>query len=259
VTIARPGDQGPPRRVVELFGVPVDALGFEESVQRIRAWVEAGRPRRHVVVNAAKVVALTRDPALAQVIRSCDMVSPDGMSVVWASRLLGRPLPERVNGTDLMERLVAVAADTGRSVYLLGARPEVVERTVEVLAGRHPTLKVAGFRDGYWSDDDEVVDAIRSAGPDYLFVGIPSPRKELWLAANLDRLGVPFAMGVGGSFDVIAGHLRRAPRWACANGLEWVWRVWQEPRRMWRRYLVGNTRFCVLVARELVRGRAGAW
>jgi N-acetylglucosaminyldiphosphoundecaprenol N-acetyl-beta-D-mannosaminyltransferase len=237
---------------VELFGVPVDALTFEETVERIRTWVEVGEPRQHVVVNAAKVVALARDPALADVIRNCHMVSPDGMSVVWASRLLGRPLPERVNGTDLMERLVAAAADTGRSVFFLGARPDVVERTVEVFRARHPALKVAGYRDGYWSDDDLVVKGIRSAGPDYLFVGIPSPRKEFWISSRLAELGVPFVMGVGGSFDVIAGRYRRAPRWACANGLEWVWRVWQEPRRMWKRYLFGNAWFCALVARELV-------
>jgi N-acetylglucosaminyldiphosphoundecaprenol N-acetyl-beta-D-mannosaminyltransferase len=240
---------------VELFGVPVDALTLDESVERIVAWVEAGDPGQHVVVNAAKVVALTKDPALAEVIRNCDMVSPDGMSVVWASRLLGRRLPERVNGTDRMERLIAVAADTGRSVFFLGATPEVVEKTVEVFCSRHPTLKVAGYRDGYWSDDDVVVKEIRCAGPDYLFVGIPSPRKEFWLSACLDDLGVPFAMGVGGSFDVMAGRYRRAPRWACAYGLEWLWRVWQEPRRMWKRYLFGNARFCALVARELVRSR----
>jgi N-acetylglucosaminyldiphosphoundecaprenol N-acetyl-beta-D-mannosaminyltransferase len=244
---------------VELFGVPVDALTFEETVERIRAWVEAGEPRQHVVVNAAKVVALARDPALAEVIRGCHMVSPDGMSVVWASWLLGHRLPERVNGTDLMERLVEVAAESGRSVFFLGARPEVVARTVEGFRARHPVLEVAGYRDGYWSDDELVVERIRSAGPDYLFVGIPSPRKEFWISSRLDELKVPFVMGVGGSFDVIAGQYRRAPRWACANGLEWVWRVFQEPRRMWKRYLFGNARFCALVARELLRarGRAG--
>jgi N-acetylglucosaminyldiphosphoundecaprenol N-acetyl-beta-D-mannosaminyltransferase len=233
----------------------VDALTFDETVERIRAWVETGDPRQHVFLNAAKVVALSRDPALAEVIRGCDMVSPDGMSVVWASRLLGRPLPERVNGTDLMERLVAVAADTGRSVFFLGAQPDVVEKTVEVFCDRHPTLEVAGYRDGYWLDDDVLVKEVRSAGPDYLFVGIPSPRKEHWISARLDELGVPFTMGVGGSFDVIAGRYRRAPRWARANGLEWVWRVWQEPRRMWKRYLLGNTNFCALVVAELFSDR----
>jgi N-acetylglucosaminyldiphosphoundecaprenol N-acetyl-beta-D-mannosaminyltransferase len=243
---------------VELFGVLVDSLTMDQTVNRIRSWIESGGPHQHVVVNAAKVVALCADSELADVIRNCDMVSPDGMSVVWASRLLGRRLPERINGTDLMERLVAQAADSGRSVFFLGARAEVVERTVEVFCTQHPTLKVAGHSHGYWTDDDQIVRQIASAGPDYLFVALPSPRKEFWLAANLKRLDVPFAMGVGGSFDVIAGLYRRAPRWACTAGLEWFWRVCQEPRRLWRRYLVGNTRFCLLVARELLPVRAGS-
>jgi N-acetylglucosaminyldiphosphoundecaprenol N-acetyl-beta-D-mannosaminyltransferase len=239
---------------VDLFGVPVDVLTMDETVERIRGWVASGGPRQHVVLNAAKVVELERSPALAEVVRGCDMVSPDGVSVVWASRLLGRPLPERVNGTDLMERLVATAARDGRSVYFLGARPEVVARTVEVFRRRHPDLRVAGYHHGYWADDRQLVERVRRARPDYLFLGIPSPRKEFWLSANLEALGVPFAMGVGGSFDVIAGVHRRAPRWACEHGLEWVWRLAQEPRRMWRRYLVGNSLFVGLVLRERLRG-----
>jgi N-acetylglucosaminyldiphosphoundecaprenol N-acetyl-beta-D-mannosaminyltransferase len=238
---------------VDLFGVPVDALTMDETVDRIRSWVAAGGPRQHVVLNAAKVVELERSPALADVIRRCDLVSPDGVSVVWASRLLGRPLPERVSGIDLMERLVATAAKDGRTVYFLGARPEVVARTVEVLQARHPDLRVAGFHHGYWTDDEEVIVRIREAAPDYLLVGIPSPRKEFWLSANLRSLGVPFAMGVGGSFDVIAGVHRRAPRWAREHGLEWLWRLLQEPRRLWRRYLIGNWRFIALVLRERLR------
>jgi N-acetylglucosaminyldiphosphoundecaprenol N-acetyl-beta-D-mannosaminyltransferase len=226
---------------------------MDETVERIRSWVAAGRLRQHVVLNAAKVVELERSPDLAEVIRRCDLVSPDGVSVVWASRLLGRPLPERVSGIDLMERLVAAAAKDGRTVYFLGARPEVVARTVEVLQARHPDLRVAGFHHGYWTDDEEMVARIREAAPDYLLVGIPSPRKEFWLSANLRSLGVPFAMGVGGSFDVIAGVHRRAPRWAREHGLEWLWRLLQEPRRMWRRYLIGNWRFIALVLRERLR------
>lgn len=238
---------------ISLFDVPVDVLTMDETVMRIREWVEIGGPHQHVVLNAAKVVELQRSPDLAEVVRGCDLVSPDGVSVVWASRLLGRPLPERVNGTDLMERLVATAAVDGRMVFFLGARPEVVAKTVQVFQARHPSLKVAGYHHGYWTDDAKIIGLIRDARPDYLFVGIPSPRKEFWLSANLERLGVPFAMGVGGSFDVIAGVHRRAPHWACEHGLEWLWRLVQEPRRMWRRYLIGNSLFVALLLRERLR------
>jgi N-acetylglucosaminyldiphosphoundecaprenol N-acetyl-beta-D-mannosaminyltransferase len=238
---------------VDLFGVPVDTLTMDQTVDQIRAWASSGDPHQHVVLNAAKVVELERSPALAEVIRGCDLVSPDGVSVVWASRVLGRPLPERVNGTDLMERLVATAAEDGHTVFFLGARAEVVAKTVEVLQARHPSLKVAGYHHGYWTDHGEIVRTIRRAEPHYLFLGIPSPRKEFWLSTNLKQLGVPFAMGVGGSFDVIAGVHRRAPRWACEHGLEWLWRLAQEPRRMWRRYLIGNSQFLALVLRESLR------
>lgn len=240
---------------VRLFGVDVDALTLEETVDRAVGLAQAGRPVQHVVLNAAKVVAMERDPALRAVISSCDLVNADGMSVVWASRLLGAPLPERVTGIDLFERLVARAAEEGLSVFFLGARADVVEEVAVRLSHRHPALRIAGIRDGYWADDDEVIAAVRDARPDLLFLAVPSPRKEFWLAEHLAALGVPFVMGVGGSFDVIAGRTSRAPRWAQRAGLEWAYRLAQEPRRMWRRYLVGNAAFLRLVAREWWRSR----
>lgn len=238
---------------VELFGMPVDALTMEQTVERIRALVRDGRPRQHVVINAAKVVELRRNPQLAKVITACDVVNADGISVVWASRVLGRRLPERVTGIDLMERLLAAAACDGHSVYFLGARPEVVSRVVEVVRDRHPGLRVAGFQDGYWTDDREVIEGVRRARPHYLFLAIPSPRKEFWLNQHLEDLGVPFVMGVGGSFDILAGTTRRAPSLLQRAGLEWAWRLAQEPRRMWKRYLVGNMRFIALVLQERLR------
>lgn len=243
------------RRTVELFGIPVDALTMDETIEEARRMVSTGQPHQHVVVNAAKIVQLDHDARLASVVRTCDLINADGTSVVWASRLLRRPLPERVTGIDLFERLVATAARDDRSVYFLGARPEIVQRVVEVLTDRHPGLRVAGYHDGYWDDDDEIVRTIRAAEPDYLFLAIPSPRKELWLNQHLDALQVPFVMGVGGSFDVIAGLIGRAPQWVQNLGCEWMWRLGQEPRRMFRRYLVGNTSFVRLCAREWWRLR----
>lgn len=245
----------PLRRSVDLFGVPVDALTMDETVAVVRELVRTGRPHQHVVVNAAKFVEMERNPRLREVVARCDLINADGESVVWASRLLGRPLPERVAGIDLFERLVAVAAADGASVFFLGAREEVVAEVVRVFEARHPDLRVAGYRNGYWDDDDAVVAGIRGAGPDYLFLAIPSPRKEFWLHEHLEALGVPFVMGVGGSFDVVAGKIGRAPGWVQRAGFEWFWRFAQEPRRMWKRYLLGNSAFIRMTWRERRRLR----
>jgi N-acetylglucosaminyldiphosphoundecaprenol N-acetyl-beta-D-mannosaminyltransferase len=248
---------GAPARV-DVLGVGVDVLTMDETVARVRELVRSwpGPGAQHAAVNAAKLVAARRDPELADAIAGCALVTADGAAIVWAARLLGRPLPERVTGIDLMERLVQAAAADGARVYFLGARPEIVAGVADVYRARYPGLRVVGAQHGYWTDDAKLVDEIRAAAPDYLFLGIPSPHKELWLRHWLPELQVPFAMGVGGSFDVVAGARRRAPAWAGRAGLEWLFRLAQEPRRMWRRYLVGNTRFLGLLIAELLRGRS---
>jgi N-acetylglucosaminyldiphosphoundecaprenol N-acetyl-beta-D-mannosaminyltransferase len=245
----------PTAPTVDLFGVPVDAVTLDQAVAAARRLVEEGTPHQHVVLNAAKVVAMEDDPELLEVIRSCSMINADGISIVLASRVLGRPLPERVAGIDLFQALLAAAEADDKRVYLLGARQEVLDDLVVVLGQRFPRLRISGIHDGYWDDDAEVVSAVRAAEPDYLFLAIPSPRKEFWLNEHLDELGVPFVMGVGGSFDVMAGLVSRAPAFAQKLGMEWAWRLGQEPRRMWKRYLVGNSRFIALVARTWWRQR----
>jgi N-acetylglucosaminyldiphosphoundecaprenol N-acetyl-beta-D-mannosaminyltransferase len=244
------------RETADLFGIAIDRLTMDETVARIREMVRERGLHQHVVVNAAKIVALGHDPELLDVIRSCDMVNADGMSVVWASRLLGDPLPERVAGIDLFDRLVRTASEDGTSVYFLGATEEVVEEVAAVYTRRYPGLRVAGYRNGYWDDDQAVVAAVRACAPDYLFLAIPSPRKEFWVRDHLEALGTPFVMGVGGSFDVIAGKVARAPRWAQQTGFEWAWRLAQEPGRMWRRYLYTNSAFVRTTVRAWLRNRA---
>jgi N-acetylglucosaminyldiphosphoundecaprenol N-acetyl-beta-D-mannosaminyltransferase len=237
---------------VQVFGVPLHPLTMSGTVERVGALLRSGGRHQHVALNAAKVVALRDDPSLASIVRSCSLVSADGQAVVWAARLLGVDVPERVAGIDLMEHLLARAAREGWSAYFLGAKQGVVEATVEEEQRRHPGLKVAGFRDGHWTPEEEagVVATVAASGADLLFVAMPTPRKERFLAEHLDNLGVTFAMGVGGSFDVVAGVTSRAPRWMQRLGLEWAHRLLQEPRRMFRRYLVGNTRFVALTLRE---------
>lgn len=239
-------------RAVEMLGVRVDALTFAESLLAADELIRLGKPAQHCCVNAAKVVMLNRDPRLREIVNSCAMVNADGQSLVWAARLLGLPVTERVAGIDLFRALLQLAELRGHSVFFLGARETVVQAVVARVRRDHPDLVVAGSRNGYWSpaEVDDVVTEVARTNADILFVGMPSPRKEYWLAEYLPRLNTSFAMGVGGSFDVYAGVTRRAPRWMQRAGLEWFYRLIQEPRRMGRRYLVGNTRFVLLVLSE---------
>ena len=235
-------------RRVFLLGCGIDALTLGETVGEVDNIVRARRPVQHCAINASKVVLMHKQPSLMAIVRSCALVNADGQSVVWASRFLGQTLPERVAGVDLFQALLRLAADRGYSVYFMGATREVLHATVARACREHPTLRVAGARDGYWTEGDhEVVQQVRDAEPAILFVAMPSPRKEYWLAEHLDRMRVPFAMGVGGSFDVYAGHVQRAPKWMQRAGLEWAFRFLQEPGRMWKRYLLGNLAFVALV------------
>jgi N-acetylglucosaminyldiphosphoundecaprenol N-acetyl-beta-D-mannosaminyltransferase len=154
-----------------------------------------------------------------------------------------------------MHELLAAAAERDLSVYLLGARQGALDRAVERIRGQYPGLRVVGARDGYFEPREAaaVADQVREASPDLLFVAMSSPFKELWLDRYLERTGARFAMGVGGAIDILAGERARAPGWLQRLGLEWAFRLAQEPRRMWRRYLLGNAKFAWLVARELMR------
>ncbi|HYC36435.1 MAG TPA: UDP-N-acetylglucosamine 2-epimerase (non-hydrolyzing) [Usitatibacter sp.] len=242
----------PPSRV-SLFGCNVDNLSMEETLEKVESFIADGRAHQHVVVNVDKLVKARDDPGLRRIINDCALVNADGMPVVWAARMLGVPLKERVAGVDLFEALLARAAERGWRVYLLGAREEVVTRVRELAQQRFPGLQVAGHRDGYWKDAEEpaVAEQVRASRPDILFVAISSPRKERFLGQWQGHMAVPFAMGVGGSFDVFAGLTRRAPVWMQKSGLEWFFRFLQEPRRMFRRYFVDDMAFFGMLAREL--------
>lgn len=245
---------------VHAFGCDIDAIGLDATVDAVARVLERpGPPVQHVSVNALKVVMMRDDPEFARIVGECSLANADGQSVVWGCGMLGRPLPERVAGIDLFGRLVSLAAERGYRVFLLGARPEVVERTAEVLQERNPGLLVSGTRDGYFDESaiDSVVEQVRASGADMLFVAMPSPAKELFLSRTLPDLRVAFAMGVGGSFDVVAGVTDRAPRWMQRFGLEWSYRLIQEPGRMWRRALVVNARFVWILLGELLKREGG--
>jgi N-acetylglucosaminyldiphosphoundecaprenol N-acetyl-beta-D-mannosaminyltransferase len=250
---------GAKRRTVEVLGNAIDALDMDETVARCLELVGVPGTSVQVSVNAAKLVSCDRDPAMASFVREADLVNADGQSVVWAARLLGRPLPCRVAGIDLMHHLLAAAEENELVIFVLGARPETLERALEAIRMTHPRLRIAGAQHGYYAFNEEpaVVEGIAASGADLLFVAMSSPRKEEFLGRNRESLGVRFAMGVGGAVDVLAGETRRAYIWMQRAGLEWLYRCAQEPRRMWRRYLVGNTRFVLLVIRALIRGERG--
>jgi N-acetylglucosaminyldiphosphoundecaprenol N-acetyl-beta-D-mannosaminyltransferase len=238
-----------------LFDIGVDALTLEQTVANCVAATTAAGQLEIGVVNAAKIVKMRHDPALRAAVASCDLVLADGQSVVWASRLLGAPLPERVAGIDLFLRLLAEAEQRGLAVYFLGARREVLHRMLAELRRRYPGLRVAGSRDGYFADAEAaaLADAIAASGADLLFLGMTSPRKERFVAEYGRRTGARVVHGVGGSFDVVAGVVRRAPAAWQRAGLEWLYRMLQEPRRLTGRYLRTNVAFVGLVLRDLVR------
>lgn len=240
----------------DLLGLSLDPFTMTQAVARCATAIEHGQYMSIAVVNAAKVMWMRRDPALHRSVTACDMIVADGQSVVWASRLLRAPLPERVAGIDLFTELLAVAEEKGYSAFFLGARPEVLTSMLAAISQRFPGLKVAGSRDGYFSLDEEsqVAEEIRDSGADMLFLGISSPKKELFLDRWGKSTGVSVAHGVGGSFDVLAGVTARAPIWWQRHGLEWLYRALQEPMRLGPRYLKTNLSFIKLVATELVMG-----
>ncbi|PGW34034.1 glycosyltransferase [Bacillus cereus] len=237
---------------VKLFNCDVASLNLNETLEQIEQIINTKNYTQHVVINAGKVVLMQDNERLREIVQGCNFINADGQSIVWAAKLLGRPLPERVTGIDIMEELVKKSAEKGYRIFFFGAKEEVVTKTMEHYQTLYPSLQVAGYRNGYFKEDEEqeVVEQIRESKADVLFVAFSSPAKEYFLNKYGPNLNVPFCMGVGGSFDVIAGITERAPVWMQKSGLEWFYRFIQEPGRMWKRYLVGNSRFLALLYKE---------
>jgi N-acetylglucosaminyldiphosphoundecaprenol N-acetyl-beta-D-mannosaminyltransferase len=239
------------------MGIPIDILSIEQVKEVVIGAIAARRPLVHCSLNALKVVEARKDPEVSRLLERCDLITPDGMSVIWGLRLLGRIHTERVAGVDVMVHLLREGAKRGWRFFLLGATPEVSELLPAKIGKSFPGVHIVGSQHGYFSPDEEaqVVARIRESSSDVLFVGMPSPRKERFLLNNREALGVPFAMGVGGGLDLLAGKTRRAPLWMRRCGLEWSWRVAQEPRRLVGRYLSTNLRFAALLAGEMLSTR----
>ncbi len=240
----------------ELFGVPIEAATMADAIDAVSSAIENRESLDIGVVNAAKIVNMRRNPELRESVLSSDIIFADGMSVVWASRILGKRLPERVAGIDLMHAIFNCGNERGYRVFCLGAKKEVLSEATTRLSEMYPGVTIVGARDGYFSPDEEeaIAHEIRASQPDVLFVAITSPKKENFMARWSTVMEVPVIHGVGGSFDVVAGLVERAPESWQRLGLEWLYRVKQEPGRLWKRYLVTNSLFLGMIARELVRG-----
>ena len=237
-----------------LCGVRFDNLSTSEAADRIEEFIRDRSPRKILARNASIRVMEDRDPFLRQFYNTCDLVTVDGMAFVYLARLLGCPFREMTGGPSLWYEVLRRAADKGYRVFLLGARQDTLEKAVARLHLQYPRLNIVAYQNGYFSAEEEsrIVESVRQARADILMVGMSSPLKEAFIQRNLARLDVPACIGVGGAIDVFAGTHRLAPLWMRKACLEWLYRLWQEPRRLARRYLISNAIFVFLVARELV-------
>lgn len=245
------------RHEIRLFEIPVAGVTPEDAVDIVERAIVDKRKLHIGVVNAAKIVNMGKNPELRSSVLESDIIFADGMSVVWASKILGTPLPSRVTGIDLMFGMLERADQAGYRVYLLGATDEVLVKVRENIAKDYPNCVVAGFHNGYFSADEEesIATDIKESRPDILLVAITSPKKENFMARWAHLIQAPVCHGVGGSFDVYAGKVKRAPLLWQKLGLEWLYRVIQEPGRMWKRYLVTNTAFVRMIIEEYFKNR----
>jgi len=254
---------------IVILGIPVDNLGMDATVERIFSMIDAyaadGVARQVATVNVDFVVntlawclGRVRHPELVDILRRADLVTADGMPIVWVSRLLGNPLRERVAGADMVPRLAAKAAQRGKSIYLLGGRPGVGEEAAGVLKQRYPQLRIAGVDSPFihvdsesleWADEEDqpIVERINKVRPDILLIAFGNPKQEVWFDRNRSRLKVPVSIGIGGTFEFIVGTVRRAPKWIQRTGFEWLYRITQDPKRLWKRYFIGFFKFGLLV------------
>ncbi|MDR1702382.1 MAG: WecB/TagA/CpsF family glycosyltransferase [Sporomusaceae bacterium] len=221
---------------VKVLGILIDSLNMEQAAAKVEGFILKKKPSLIVTANAEMVMAAQKDAALAEILNTAALVVPDGAGVVWAARYTGQSVPERVAGYDLAQRLLGLAAQKGYRVFFFGAAEEVVVKAKERAQRDYPGLEVVGVRNGFFTaaDEDSIIAAIKDTKPDILLAALGVPKQEKWLAKNFEVLNVPVCMGVGGTFDVMAGAVRRAPLWLQKMNLEWLYRLWQEPGRFFR-------------------------
>ena len=240
-----------PQRVTFL-DIPIDCITMSETVARVDRAMTDGKLLQHVAINVAKFVNLQNDSELREDVITADIIGIDGAGIVIGARLFGISVPERVTGIDLMSEILELCNKKGYKPYFFGAKQEVLEKAVENIKAKWGNIKIAGYRNGYFTPADEaqIVADIKNSGADCLFVAISTPIKERFCRKYKHKLGVSYLMGVGGSIDIMAGITKRAPVWMQKYGLEWLYRIIQEPKRMWKRYAKTN----ILYAWLLIKG-----
>jgi N-acetylglucosaminyldiphosphoundecaprenol N-acetyl-beta-D-mannosaminyltransferase len=247
------------KKRVEFMGAKIDALTMQETLTRIAEIIDRREKVQHVVVNVAKLMTMRHDRKLRNIVNNSDLINADGAGIVLGARMLGINIPERVAGIDLMQKLVELSSQQDYRIFFLGAEEDVARDVVTYYKRLYPNLQICGYRNGYFKPEEEqaVAEHIRDMSPDILFVGMSSPKKEKFIDKYRDLMNVPFVMGVGGSMDVVAGKVKRAPEWMQHSGMEWFFRLTQEPGRMWKRYLVTNVQFGWALAEQALTMRMG--
>lgn len=240
---------------IDFLGIKIAKANTEQIIDYILQYAVSGKKKIITYLNAHCFNLVHRDKEYRDILLSADIVYPDGMGVVWASRFLGKGLPGRVNAADFFEQFCKEAQDRKLSFYLLGGSKGTIKKMIERLQANYPQLKIYGFYNGYFSENEEIkiIDEINKQSPNILLVGLGVGKQERWIFRNLNKLDMNVVWAVGGLFNLLSGELRRAPHWMIKAGLEWFYRLIQQPKRLWRRYLVGNTIFILLVFRELLR------
>lgn len=252
-------DNSTGEKTVNLFGTEIHALSMDDMLGMCEEYIHKKCLMLLGVTNVAKLVNCRKNTELRKSLIESDIVVADGLPIVWLSRLVGNPLPERIAGIDIMYQLLKLSSNHNYRVFFLGAKQQVVQKVVEIVQRKYPGVHVAGYRNGYFreSEDKDVAEQVKKSSADILFVGISSPKKEIFLRKWRNFMNVPVCLGVGGSFDVLAGVTKRAPCWMQKCGLEWLYRLIQEPRKMWKRYLVTNSIFIILSCEVILRDRFG--
>lgn len=237
---------------IPVLGVMIDALTMAEAVERVSAFITERGPHLVATANAEMVMMAKQDEGLAKILAAADLVVPDGAGVVWAARHQGYEMPERVAGYDLAQHLLALSATQGYKVYFFGGAPGVADTAKEKAEAWYPGINIVGTRNGFFTAEDEaaIITAIRESSADILLVALGVPKQEKWLAAHLHKLGVPVSIGVGGSFDVMAGLVERAPLWMQRAGLEWFFRLSKQPSRLMRMLSLPRFALQVMVAKK---------
>ena len=237
--------------MIKLFGSNIDTLTMNETVRMINDRIKKGTFTQHSVVNVAKIVNMQSDLILRKSVNSSDIINIDGMGLLWGAKLLNYKVTERVSGIDLFYEILRSSTTSGNGIFLLGATQDVLRKTSFELKNQFPNLKVSGTHHGYFTNDqeEEIIHKINESEAKILFVAISSPTKENFINRWRNELNVNFVMGVGGTFDVVAGSTKRAPLWMQSYGLEWFYRLIQEPNRLWKRYLFTNSKFIFMMLR----------